>query len=92
MPNITVTVSESSYRDARVWAALHNTSVSAIVQYYIERLPNLRASVEAAAATGRHRKQQQPASSAPAAAPSAEPVSSGTDPTPLSEKIPAVKL
>jgi hypothetical protein len=63
MPNITVTVSESAYRQARIWAATHNTSVSAIVQYCIERLPTMRLSVEATAATARRRKQP----SAPAA-------------------------
>ncbi|MGA7343754.1 MAG: hypothetical protein WBE72_05915 [Terracidiphilus sp.] len=41
MPNITVSVSEKAYRAARLWAALNDTSVSAVVQYCIERLPNL---------------------------------------------------
>ncbi len=53
MPNITVTVSESAYRQARVWAAKNNTSVSAVVQYCIERLPNLPIARKAAVATAR---------------------------------------
>jgi hypothetical protein len=53
MPNITVTVSESAYRQARIWAALNATSVSAVVQYCIERLPRLRIAQAAAAATAR---------------------------------------
>jgi len=41
MRNITVAVSDTAYRDARVWAARHDTSISAAVQYLIERLPRL---------------------------------------------------
>jgi hypothetical protein len=41
MPNITVSVSQSAYRCARVWAAKNDKSVSAIVQYCIQRLPHL---------------------------------------------------
>ena len=51
MPNITVTVSESAYRQARIWAATHNTSVSAIVQHCIEHLPTMRLTAQATAAT-----------------------------------------
>ena len=57
MPNITVSVSQSAYRDARIWAATHNTSVSAIVQYCIERLPNMKVSIKGTAATDRGRKK-----------------------------------
>jgi len=42
MPNITVRVSESAYRNARVWAAEHGESLSSIVQLCIENLPNMR--------------------------------------------------
>jgi hypothetical protein len=41
MPNITVSVSQSAYRNARVWAAKNDMSVSAVVQYCIQRLPRL---------------------------------------------------
>ena len=41
MPNITVAVSQTAYREARVWAAQNDMSISAIVQYCIERLPRL---------------------------------------------------
>lgn len=74
MPNITVTVSESAYRDARIWAATYNTSVSAIVQYCIERLPNMRISIEGTAATDRRRKKPYaPAPTAPASSRTSEP-------------------
>jgi hypothetical protein len=57
LPNITVTVSESAYRQARIWAATHNTSVSAIVQHCIEHLPTMRLTAQATAATARRSKQ-----------------------------------
>jgi hypothetical protein len=57
MPNITVTVSESAYRQARIWAATHNTSVSAVVQYCIEHLPAMKVAEKGAAATARRNKQ-----------------------------------
>ena len=39
--NITVCVSESTYHQARVWAALRRTSISAAVQFLLEHLPEL---------------------------------------------------
>ena len=42
MKNITVTVTDEAYRQARIWAARHDTSLSATVQYLIENLPGLR--------------------------------------------------
>jgi hypothetical protein len=56
MPNITVTVSEEAYRNARVWAAQNDTSISAVVQYCIERLPGLPIAQSAAASTRRPRE------------------------------------
>ena len=41
MRNITVTVSDEAYRQARVWAANHDTSVSAVVQYLLTTLPGI---------------------------------------------------
>ena len=41
MRNITVTVSDTIYRQARVWAAQRDTSVSAVVQYLLETLPRI---------------------------------------------------
>jgi hypothetical protein len=41
MRNITVTVSDAVYRNARVWAARRDTSVSATVQFVLENLPAL---------------------------------------------------
>ncbi len=42
MPNVTVHVSETAYREARIWCAAHDTSLSATVQLCIENLPNMR--------------------------------------------------
>jgi hypothetical protein len=39
--NITVAVSDGTYRKARVWAAKHNTSVSEIVQTLLDYLPGV---------------------------------------------------
>ena len=41
MRNITVAVSDQAYRRARVWAVQRDPSISAVVQYCIERLPRL---------------------------------------------------
>jgi hypothetical protein len=41
MKNITVTVNDTAYRQARVWAASRDTSVSAVVTYLLENLPRL---------------------------------------------------
>lgn len=38
MKNITVTVNDEIYLQARIWAAQHNTSVSALVQKFLETL------------------------------------------------------
>ncbi len=56
MPTVTITISESAYREARTWAARHNTSVTAIVQYCINRLTFLPIARKAAVATGRQIK------------------------------------
>ena len=39
--NITVAVSDRAYHDARVWAARHDTSISKVVQDFLETLPTL---------------------------------------------------
>jgi hypothetical protein len=36
MPNINVTVNESTYREARIWAAIHNTNVSEMVRRFLD--------------------------------------------------------
>ncbi|MGD0631905.1 MAG: hypothetical protein ABR987_21440 [Terracidiphilus sp.] len=41
MRNITVAVSVDSYRQARIWAAKNDTSVSAVVQDILLNLPGL---------------------------------------------------
>lgn len=41
MRNITVTVSDQTYRQARIWAAQRDTSVSAVVQYLLQTLPGI---------------------------------------------------
>jgi hypothetical protein len=42
MKNITVCVSDQTYRSARVWAAKRDTSVSAVVRYLLETLPGIQ--------------------------------------------------
>ena len=42
MRNITVKVPDETYRRARIWAAQHDTSVSAVVNYLLETLPSLK--------------------------------------------------
>lgn len=41
MKNITVTIPDDVYRQARVWAAKRDTSVSAVVTYLLETLPGV---------------------------------------------------
>jgi hypothetical protein len=41
MRNITVTVSDQTYRQARIWAAQRDTAVSAVVQYLLQTLPGI---------------------------------------------------
>jgi len=43
MRNITVTIPDDSYRRARVWAAQRDTSISAVVKYLLETMPESRA-------------------------------------------------
>jgi hypothetical protein len=42
MKNITVSVNDTAYRNARVWAAKRDTSISAVVTYLLENLPGLK--------------------------------------------------
>jgi hypothetical protein len=42
--NITVSINDSVYRDARVWCARRNTSISAVVQRFLEDLPHIKTS------------------------------------------------
>jgi hypothetical protein len=39
MRNITVNISDDTYREARAWAARRDTSVSAVMQYLLQTLP-----------------------------------------------------
>ena len=57
MKNITVSVSDKAYKDARAWAALNCTSISAAVQAYIEVLPKVRTSPETLELINRVRQQ-----------------------------------
>jgi len=41
MKNITITVSDRAHHGAKVWAARRDTSLSKIVQDFLEELPNL---------------------------------------------------
>ena len=40
MKNITVSLDDETYRQARVFAAQHDTSVSALVKEFLSELPN----------------------------------------------------
>jgi hypothetical protein len=42
MKNITVAVSATTYRDARMWAAMHETSLSKVVAFLLETLPGIK--------------------------------------------------
>jgi len=44
MRNITVTIPDDAYLRARVWAAEHDTSLSAVVKYLLETLPGIKRS------------------------------------------------
>lgn len=57
MKNITVSVSDKAYVAARAWAAVNCTSISAAVQVYIEKLPNVRTSPENLELINRTRQQ-----------------------------------
>jgi hypothetical protein len=39
MKNITITISDETYRKARVWAAVNNTTISGLVRNHLESLP-----------------------------------------------------
>jgi len=39
MKNVTVSITEESYRKARIFAAEHNSSLSAMVEFLLENLP-----------------------------------------------------
>jgi hypothetical protein len=43
MKNITVAVSDIAYLKARVWAAEHDTSISAVVAWFLNALPAYKA-------------------------------------------------
>jgi hypothetical protein len=45
MRNITVAISDTAYRQARVWAAQRDMSLSAVVQFLLEELPRTPASM-----------------------------------------------
>ncbi len=47
MRNITVSVSDETYIQARIWAAQRDTSVTAIVQYLLQTLPSVTKAVRA---------------------------------------------
>jgi len=41
MRSITVQISDDTYRDARVWAALRYTTVSAVARCFLQNLPTI---------------------------------------------------
>ncbi|MFZ0337115.1 MAG: hypothetical protein WAL45_03725 [Terracidiphilus sp.] len=42
MKNVTVSISDTAHLRARVWAAEHETSLSAVVAYLLQTLPKIR--------------------------------------------------
>jgi hypothetical protein len=66
MRNITVTVSDETYTQARVWAAQRDTSVSGVVSYLLQTLPGIQ---RAAAAFAVKPSPAAPAHSSTASAP-----------------------
>lgn len=79
MKNIAVKVTDDAYHEARVWAAAHATSISAIVQHCIQNLPKLRSTNEAMMQIVREREEalyknsaaQKQSAHAPSAPPTA---------------------
>jgi hypothetical protein len=45
MKNVTVSITEESYRSARIFAAERNTSLSAMVEFLLENLPTVSRAV-----------------------------------------------
>jgi len=56
-PPVTITVSESAYHEARLWAARNDTSVTALVRYCLRRMPRLGIAQRAAEAIARKAKK-----------------------------------
>ena len=75
--NITVTVPEQTYCQARVWAAQRDTSISAVVAYLLESLPGIPRAARAFPAG--HPPASTPQSAAGIPAP-------GVPPPPCTEK------
>src|SRR5580698_4771126 len=61
MKNITVSISDEGYRQARIWAAERNVSLSRIVAYLLETLPDTPRSAR------RFPRSERPSNSVPAA-------------------------
>ena len=59
MPNITVTVDQTAYNEARVFAARNQTSVSAIVEFCLQNLNNLRFGTESVVVMARNRQARK---------------------------------
>ena len=83
--NITVSVDQSVYRQAREWAARRDTSVSAVVQYLLERLPGLPA-----ARTFHAHNRKTPSSSKPEPIP--QPASQSAMPEPNPPESPVSRV
>ena len=59
MKNITVAVTDRAYHDARVWAARRDTSLSKIVQNFLESLPSIRSARALAASESDSAKRNE---------------------------------
>jgi hypothetical protein len=56
MKNITLAVSDKTYTAARIWAATNQTSVSGIVQIFLDNLPNMKPVADAGKRIARVRR------------------------------------
>jgi hypothetical protein len=65
MKNITVTIPDDSYRRARVWAAQHDTSISAVVRYLLETMPGIKRANSAFPANNSNPVNPVPATGSP---------------------------
>ena len=75
MHNITVVIGDDCYRRARVWAAQHDTSLSAVVRHLLETLLGLQRANKAFPISNLNPSVSRPTPSEPSKSPTA--ISSG---------------
>ena len=78
MRNITVSVPDDAYRKARIWAAERDVSVSAIVAYLIQNLPDQKRAARRFPLTAASNPSPQPTAEGPKNMPAEVPPSPHT--------------